>query len=703
MPKSRDAEKQQDERRKDEEEDEEEDGEEEEGEEDAPIGEEKTPIILYYDARKGEQVLNVSDKKSLTSDDNEKYWFRIIELIPDPTCICDETGKIIISNLSFREKLDPGDTLRGKSIIESIIFQEDQERFMMTLNETVNSPDDRCTSTMGKLKSYINNGTGGKSDYKLVNFNWSVSRDNSIAYRSIGMDGMTTERCALMVTGKLTSAVNNTKAEVREAIELTSIEELKKANQEKERFIRRLVHELRTPLHLASSLMADATKADKESDKPMDSSVHIAEKQIMHLTGVVEDLALSMSEELGESIVPNMNEISIVELINSLLKSQCEEHVFKPFLLLCEYKDVPELIYTDRKLIGRIFHHLIENAFKYVVDRGTISIELSTSEIIEDGQKFTLLNISIKNDDFGALNVVGRAAIEDSLTRPNLVRMTSALDSTYTRFGHTREDEGLGIGLKITRQILDFMNSNLDTIVTSTDVSLRFTLKLNEQGVVSYKISNQSLAVRQRNQTTMKKISCKSKIDRLEIDIGSDSKLQSSSFPVGTKSESSGDVDERHLPPNTSIQTQNDSEDTQTPIQTPSTRPSQALQKILIVDDSKICRRIVKKILGNFGIDSLEASDGLQAKTVLQERSSEICCILMDLRMPNMNGIEATTMIRKELNLMIPIIILSAEMGSYVQSALERGANAAIRKPASVDDVKTTLLSVDVLDHNIKV
>jgi len=544
---------------------------------------------------------------------------------------------------------------------------------------------------MGKLKSYINNGTGSKSDNKLVYFKWSVSRDNSIVYRSIGMDGMTTERCALMVTGTLTSAVNNTKAEVREAIELTSIEELEKANQEKERFIRRLVHELRTPLHLASSLMADATKADKETDKPMDSSVHIAEKQIMRLTGVVEDLALSMSEELGESIVLNMNEISIVELINSLLKSECEEHVFKPFLLFCAYKDVPELIYTDRKLIGRIFHHLIENAFKYVVDRGTISIELSTSEIIEDGQKFTLLNTSIKNDDIGALNVVGRAVIEDSLTRPNLVRMKSALDSTYTGFGHTREDEGLGIGLKITRQILDFMNSNLDTIVTSTDVSLRFTLKLNEQGVVSHKISNQSLAVRQRNQTTMKKISCKSKIDRLEIDIGSDSKLQSSSlFPLGTKSESSGDVDVRHLPPNTLNQT-------------PSTRPSQALQKILIVDDSKICRRIVKKIIGNFGVETLEASDGLQAKTVLQERSSEICCILMDLRMPNMNGIEATTMIRKELNLMIPIVILSAEMGSHVQAALERGANAAIRKPASVDDVKTTLLSVDVLDHNIKV
>ena len=121
------------------------------------------------------------------------------------------------------------------------------------------------------------------------------------------------------------------------------------------------------------------------------------------------------------------------------------------------------------------------------------------------------------------------------------------------------------------------------------------------------------------------------------------------------------------------------------------------------MDDSKICRRIVKKIIGNFGVETLEASDGLQAKTVLQERSSEICCILMDLRMPNMNGIEATTMIRKELNLMIPIVILSAEMGSHVQAALERGANAAIRKPASVDDVKTTLLSVDVLDHNIKV
>ena len=354
-----------------------------------------TSNISYFDAKQGgEQLLNVHEKQNMTLDQIEKYRFRMIEAFPDPTCVCDEDGNIIVSNARFQEQVDPTGNLTGKNLIKSIIFEEDQERIMALMEEVKTSPQSRATDNVGKLRTYTRREDNRRSSCQLLNFNWTISKDDSIVYGCVGSDGIRKEKCALLLIGRLVSQIHNTKAELREAIDLISIEELKKAAEEKERLIRRLVHELRTPLHLASSLMADVTKSSEGQVGTKDSSCHLAEKQIMNLMGTVEDLAVVMSDALGESVVPNLNQVEIIDLVDSLIDSLCDEYHPKRFEIIVNYKNLPKYLYADRRLLSRLYHHLIGNSLKYVPDGGVVDVCIEISKFqFEGNPKFSFLRV----------------------------------------------------------------------------------------------------------------------------------------------------------------------------------------------------------------------------------------------------------------------------------------------------------------------
>ncbi|PAB59816.1 response regulator transcription factor [Anaeromicrobium sediminis] len=78
---------------------------------------------------------------------------------------------------------------------------------------------------------------------------------------------------------------------------------------------------------------------------------------------------------------------------------------------------------------------------------------------------------------------------------------------------------------------------------------------------------------------------------------------------------------------------------------------------ILVVDDEKEIRDLVSIYLKGEGYDTVLASDGQQALDILN--NSKIDLIILDVMMPNMDGISACIEIRKSKN--IPIIILSAK------------------------------------------
>lgn len=99
---------------------------------------------------------------------------------------------------------------------------------------------------------------------------------------------------------------------------------------------------------------------------------------------------------------------------------------------------------------------------------------------------------------------------------------------------------------------------------------------------------------------------------------------------------------------------------------------------VLVVDDDKEIVDAIDIYLKNEGINVIKAYDGLEALNALIE--NEIHLILMDIMMPNMNGLKTTMKIRKEKN--IPIILISAKSEDTDKIlGLNMGADDYITKP----------------------
>ncbi len=129
--------------------------------------------------------------------------------------------------------------------------------------------------------------------------------------------------------------------------------------------------------------------------------------------------------------------------------------------------------------------------------------------------------------------------------------------------------------------------------------------------------------------------------------------------------------------------------------------------KILIVDDNKNNRMIIKLLLEDFEEDNDisfeldEAEDGLVALNKCKNSFYDV--IFMDIMMPNMDGIEATREIKK-LNSTVMIIAVSAvDDGERKKLILSNGAEDYIAKPINsdifVNRIKNYMLLVDARNH----
>lgn len=102
--------------------------------------------------------------------------------------------------------------------------------------------------------------------------------------------------------------------------------------------------------------------------------------------------------------------------------------------------------------------------------------------------------------------------------------------------------------------------------------------------------------------------------------------------------------------------------------------------KILIVDDEKLIRNVIKEYLLNEKYEVLEAENGFDALRVLNENKVDL--IILDIMMPKMDGYECLKEIRKSLT--IPVIMLSARKEEEDKlSGFNLGVDDYVTKPFS--------------------
>ena len=109
---------------------------------------------------------------------------------------------------------------------------------------------------------------------------------------------------------------------------------------------------------------------------------------------------------------------------------------------------------------------------------------------------------------------------------------------------------------------------------------------------------------------------------------------------------------------------------------------SKIKQQLLIVDDSEINREILAEMLKD-DYRILQASNGEEGISMLQEHENDIALVLLDILMPGMNGFDTIAAIRENKETAdIPVIFLTADDDSNTEKkGLEAGAMDFIKKP----------------------
>ena len=115
-------------------------------------------------------------------------------------------------------------------------------------------------------------------------------------------------------------------------------------------------------------------------------------------------------------------------------------------------------------------------------------------------------------------------------------------------------------------------------------------------------------------------------------------------------------------------------------------------KRVLVAEDDPVGRKLVVAILSKFGVDVRGVGDG---EAVLRElETEEFDCVVMDIQMPGMDGLEATRLIRGSGTVWadIPIIALTAHaMQGDREQYLAGGMDDYITKPVDIDELRAAL------------
>jgi len=446
------------------------------------------------------------------------------------------------------------------------------------------------------------------------------------------------------------------------------------ADKAKSEFLAIMSHELRTPLNGIIGI-ADLLEMTAPSKDLRNKSRIILDSGHDLLTLVEGILDMSRIEAGELTLHAEMTDIrKIVQSLDGLWRPTIE----KNDIIFTTYVDdsVPALFFADPLRLRQCLGNLISNAAKFT-EKGRIHVHLTAMPSDTDNE--ITLTAVVADTGIGI-----REAVQKRLFKP-FVQADSSM---------TRKYGGSGLGLAITQSLANMMKGNVN-LTSRVGRGSEFVLTL--QG--AFKHADISL----------------SKPAIVDIEIPEDKAEPASSpkpmsYPARPTASLTSDTEIAYdadtntvsLPVNTSI-TPRLRGNTRRP--SPQTGDVHTVQarfntaqdplrglKVLIVDDIISNQNVVKVFLEPEGCEIACVEDGAQALAILDVQPFDV--ILMDVRMPVMNGIEATHAIRNGTGLHknIPIIALTADLESETNAAcMAAGADIFLTKPIMAVDLFSAL------------
>lgn len=377
------------------------------------------------------------------------------------------------------------------------------------------------------------------------------------------------------------------------------------ASKAKGEFLAKMSHELRTPLNSIIGYLYLFEKSPMmKKQKEYCISMKIASESLLKLINQVLDFSKIESGQM-EFEYQALNIKKLVGEIISVMKPSAFEKGLK--LKMQMDKEIPENVLGDSLRLKQILINLIGNAIKFSQNGGIIIF----IELMEKRKKYCRVFFGVKDSAIGISQERIDSIFEDFIQG----------DQTITRrFG------GTGLGLPITKKIIEEFNHGKDTLHVRS-----------EEGKGSYFYF----------ELDFEYIKDQRRVDREYI-----KKLHHKYKFCG--------------------------------------------QKILLVDDNRLNLRVEKEILEKAGLYVDTVQNGQEALFMIKETKYDL--ILLDVRMPDMNGYELAVKIRENKNYKkTPMVALTADiMGEVKEKIKEADIDYYLAKPLRPEKL------LHVLNHELE-
>jgi PAS domain S-box-containing protein len=394
------------------------------------------------------------------------------------------------------------------------------------------------------------------------------------------------------------------------------------ANRAKSTFLANMSHELRTPLNAIlgfSQLMNQDANLSTEQKENL-NIIHRSGEHLLTLINQVLDLS---KVEAGRMTLSETN-FDIYYLLADVedmfaLKAQDKGLHLR---LDCA-ADVPKYICTDEVKLRQVLINLISNAIKFT-DSGSVSVEVKRQKVKGKSEAES----QITNNRFHARRAVQPTTITFEVKDTGVGIAADELEKLFKPFVQTasgqRVQQGTGLGLTITHQFVRLMGGEITVISRG-------------------KAFTPGMPIR----------------EFLDNTTGTTFKFD---IPVGI-----ADASEIENQPHSR--------------RVVTLAPNQPQYRILVVDDREYNRQLLVKLLKPLGFEVQEANNGQEAVEIWESYSPHL--IWMDMRMPVMDGYEATKRIKDTTKgQATAVIALTASVWEEEKAViLSVGCDDFVRKP----------------------
>ncbi len=363
-----------------------------------------------------------------------------------------------------------------------------------------------------------------------------------------------------------------------------SMEETRRANNAKTRFLSSMSHDIRTPMNAIIGMTNIAQK--RIDDKvQVEECLHQIDLASNHLLTLVNDI-LDISKVESGKLSLNPMTFSLAEVMGNLI-SIGQPHVKEKAINfnVHVYNIIQEYVYADELRLNQIFINLMSNAVKYTDPGGTVSMSMEERPS-EKGENMIQLVFVVSDTGIG-------------ISEEYMKSMYNAFSrSADARVNFT---QGSGLGLAISKQLIDLMDGTID-VQSEVGKGTTFTVTVD--------------------------------------------------LPIAEKPK-----ENIMLPP----------------------------MKLLVVDDDEVFLKSASVTLDSIGVTTetvTNGSDAVQMITERHEKGDDYPCVIIDWKMPIMDGLETTRAIRKKVGGKVPIIIITSyDWTDIEEDAIRAGANGFLAKP----------------------